>query len=191
LCPLARGKAKRLLVPMAGRASVAYSLKYGSGDLIAQHLTGSGSGDVDRARASYFFAFGGYYGVINYSVFWLLSRCPFPTTPWAKAIFSAFMDGGVHVPLSFYPQFYFFKELMSSPDWRQKPLSEHFLAGLAKYKTNMFEDVVASLGVFLPLGILNFRYVPLVWRSPVLASTSVIFPIIVSTQRGASVTDGS
>jgi len=44
--------------------------------------------------------------VVNYSVFWLLSRSPFPTTPWAKALFSALFDGGVHVPLSFYPQFY-------------------------------------------------------------------------------------
>ena len=91
---------------MAGRASVAYSLKYGTGDLIAQQLSGDTSGSVDRTRASYFFVFGGYYGVVNYSVFWLLSRSPFPTTPWAKAVFSAFFDGGVHVPLSFYPQFY-------------------------------------------------------------------------------------
>lgn len=80
---------------------------------------------------------------------------------------------------------------MSSSDWRQKPLREHFAAGLAKYRTNMFDDITASLGVFLPLGILNFRFVPLVWRSPVLACTSIVFPVIVSMQRGASVSDGS
>jgi len=91
---------------MAGRASLAFSLKYGTGDLIAQHISSDTNGAVDRTRASYFFAFGGYYGVVNYSVFWLLSRSPFPTTPWAKALFSALFDGGVHVPLSFYPQFY-------------------------------------------------------------------------------------
>jgi len=62
---------------------------------------------------------------------------------------------------------------------------------MAKYKANMFNDIAAGLAVFLPLGILNFRFVPLVWRSPVLACTSVIFPVIVSMQRGSSVSDGS
>ena len=170
---------------------MAYSLKYGSGDLIAQQLSSDAGGGVDKKRSSYFFAFGSYYGIVNYSVFWLLSRCPFPATPWAKAVFSACVDGGVHVPLLFYPQFYFFKELVSAPNLHEKSLSEHFHAGMAKYKSNVFEDVAASLGVFLPLGILNFRFVPLVWRSPVLACSSIIFPIIVSVQRGASVSDGS
>jgi hypothetical protein len=171
---------------MAGRASLAYSLKYCLGDLIAQKVIGGSDQSIDRVRAASFLTFGGYYGVVNYTVFRLLQTSPWPVAPWSKALFSAVFDGCVHVPLSFYPQFYFFKELVSSK--QTKPLSDHFCAGLAKYRHNWFEDCIASAAVFVPIGLLNFRFVPLVWRSPVLAATSVVFPIIVSTQRGASFT---
>ena len=93
---------------MAGRASLAYSLKYCIGDLIAQKVIGGSDQSIDRVRAASFLTFGGYYGVVNYTVFRLLQTSPWPVAPWSKALFSAVFDGCVHVPLSFYPQFYFF-----------------------------------------------------------------------------------
>ena len=91
----------------------------------------------------------------------------------------------------FYPQFYFFKELIASPNWRARTLSEHFWAGIDKYKANFVQDIAASAAVFVPVGLLNFRFVPLIWRTPMLAMFSIAFPIIVSSQRGASVSDGT
>ena len=173
-----------VLTAMAGRASMALGIKYMTGDLIAQKAASGPGSTIDRERAYYFLGFGSYYGIINYCVFSGLHRFSPLGSPWAKATFSAWFDGCVHVPLSFYPQFYFLKECVFSSE--ERSLEEHFRAGLAKYMANWREDCIASAGVFVPLGILNFRFVPLVWRTPVLSVLGLIFPIVLSTQRGAS-----
>ena len=209
---------------MAGRASVAMACKYCTGDVIAQKAA-SFDAELDRRRAGYFFGFGAYYGIVNYNVFRFLAWSPWPVNPWAKAVASACFDGLVHVPISFYPQFYFVKEFVTSSEKRTP--QEHFQVGLSKYRANWKEDVFASAAVFIPLGIANFRcarpcprisnatgpveniegrsqmrpfldratdrphphgrsFVPLVWRTPFLSLVGVIFPIVLSTQRGAT-----
>lgn len=139
---------------MALRASVAMGLKYGIADWIAQRAT-SADGQLDQRRAGYFLGFGCYYGVINYNVFRALAWSPWPSNPWNKAIMSACFDGLVHVPISFYPQFYFVKEVVTSHE--QRTLVEHFRVGLQKYSVNWKEDILASAAVFIPVGIANFR----------------------------------
>ena len=158
---------------MAGRAAVFMGIKYGTGDVIAQSAAAGPSVEIDRKRASYFWLFGTYYGVINYNVFRLLAMSPWPVTPWPKAVFSALMDGCVHVPISFYPQFYFVKELVASSESR--PLHEHFHNGMSKYMTNWYEDVLASAAVFGSVGILNFRCVPAT-SMQILTGSSLLVP---------------
>jgi hypothetical protein len=165
-------------------AQVFLSLKYGTGDVIAQNANiAMHGGEFDRRRAAMFYGFGGYYGVWFYGLCKVLNAVPIPN-PWAKAIFSAAFDGFVHVPLWFFPQFYTFKDWVTSTESRG--LRHHASVGLDKWKRNWRGDVLASAGVFIPLGIFNFRFVPLRWRVPFLSCTSIIFPIIVSTTRGKS-----
>lgn len=85
------------------RAMATLGLKYGAGDLIAQQATNPG-GEINCARAVTFAAFGTYYGFVNYSVFRALAWSPVPAGLWPKALFSAFFDGCVHVPILLYPQ---------------------------------------------------------------------------------------
>ena len=85
------------------RAMATLGLKYGAGDLIAQQATNPG-GEINCARAGVFLAFGTYYGFVNYSVFRALAWSPVPAGLWPKALFSAFFDGCVHVPILLYPQ---------------------------------------------------------------------------------------
>lgn len=172
---------------MAGRASLFLGLKYGTGDVIAQHAAiaqGAQAGDeFDRRRAAMFYGFGGYYGVVFYNIVRALNALPIPN-PWAKALVCSLIDGFIHVPGLFLPQFYVFKEWVTSPEPRR--LSDHASIGLGKWSTNWASDMFASAAVFVPLGIINFRFISLRWRVPFLASTSIIFPIILSTTRGAS-----
>ena len=100
-------------------------------------------------------AYGAADGVVNYSVFVALQRCPIPVDPWRKAVMSACCDGLVHVPISFYPQFYFVREWWFSRERRSA--SEHFAEGLRKYRLNWRSDILASAAVFVPVGVLNFR----------------------------------
>ena len=141
---------------MAGRASAFLSFKYGTGDVIAQRAAfGEEEPDeFDRRRAALFYGFGGYYGVIFYSVVKALSWVPIPN-PWTKAVFSACFDGFVHVPFLFLPQFYFFKEVVTCPE--ERCADEHLRVGLQKWRSNYASDALASAGVFIPLGIINFR----------------------------------
>ena len=72
----------------------------------------------------------------------------------------------------------------------QRSPSEHFWVGISKYRANIVQDVVASAAVFIPVGVINFRYVPLAWRTPFCSAFGLLFPIIVSWQRGAQVVEG-
>eukprot|EP01052_Picozoa_sp_SAG31_P029717 SAG31_NODE_2977_length_4833_cov_5.035488_2_plen_79_part_00 len=67
----------------------------------------------------------------------------------------------------------------------RRSLSEHFQIGLAKYSKNWRSDVLASAAVFVPMGIINFRFVRLQWRTPFISVFGLIFPVVVSWQRGA------
>ena len=87
------------------RAMVTLGLKYGAADVIAQQAASPG-GEINRTRAFTFAAFGTYYGFVNYTVFRALAWSPWPAAPWPKALFSAFFDGCVHVPILLYPQLY-------------------------------------------------------------------------------------
>jgi hypothetical protein len=166
-------------------ASIFLGLKYGTGDVIAQRVAiGRGSGDeFDKERAAMFYGFGGYYGVVFYNVVRAMNAIPI-SNPWAKAVVCSLFDGFVHVPMLFLPQFYIFKEWLTSPEPRS--LSEHMNIGLSKWSGNWWSDMTASACVFVPLGIINFRFISLRFRVPFLACTSIVFPIVLSTTRGAS-----
>ena len=166
------------------KACITLGLKYGAGDVIVQKAS-SPTGEIDKPRACIFWAFGTYYGFVNYTCFRLLAWSPWPRLPWPKAAFSAFVDGCVHVPIVLYPQLYFVSELVMSGETRT--LREHFDVGMSKYYTNVLGDIAASAGVFIPVGVVNFRYVPLAWRTPFCAAFGLLFPILVSWQRGSQI----
>lgn len=167
---------------MAGRAAVFLGAKYCLGDMIGQNASFPDA-PLDTSRLALFTAFGTSFGVQNYMFFKLLDMNPFIINPWAKAVFSACADGLINVPLNLYPQFYFVKELSQASD-PEVSYQQHFANGLAKYSNNYKADILASAGVFIPLGALNFKFVPLAWRTPFCAVFGMIFPIILSYQRG-------
>lgn len=195
------GRASQLLPAVSGLplAQLFLSLKYGTGDVIAQQaiIAMGSSSEFDKRRAAMFYGFGAYYGAWFYGLCKILNGLPI-ANPWAKAVFSATFDGFVHVPLWFFPQFYTFKEWVTATEPRS--LREHTAVGLDKWQRNWRQDVLtsasnsarhlptylkhaaltqrmhrvcsrlralqvlASAGVFVPLGIFNFRFVPLRWR---------------------------
>ena len=112
------------------RAMATLGLKYGAGDLIAQQATNPG-GEINCARAVVFASFGTYYGFVNYSVFRALAWSPVPAGLWPKALFSAFFDGCVHVPILLYPQLLRSAQTASrqrqgwTPTARDAPALEH------------------------------------------------------------------
>ena len=59
-----------------------------------------------------------------------------------KALASACFDGFVNVPVGFYPQFYCFKEVVTSTENRS--LLDHCSSGLAKYGANWRADILTS-----------------------------------------------
>ena len=124
-------------------AQLFLSLKYGTGDVIAQQaiIAMGSSSEFDQRRAAMFYGFGAYYGAWFYGLCKILNGLPI-ANPWAKAVFSATFDGFVHVPLWFFPQFYTFKEWVTATEPRS--LREHAAVGLDKWQRNWRQDVLTS-----------------------------------------------
>lgn len=94
-----------------------------------------------------------------------------------------FLDQCVHHPLMYFPAFYCTKELVMrpEPDIRQC---------LQEYQINMKEDLLALWKIWVPATLVNFAFMPLWARIPTVATTSLVWTMILSAMRGGDVSHG-
>ena len=141
---------------------------------------------LDTRRLGLFACWGAYYGVINYNVFRLISRIQWGG-PWRGTFGMMAIDIFAHLPVLFYPQFYFARELAFAPAWPTSvsELRDHAVTGLSKYHANFVGDITTLVVVFVPIDLVMFRWLPLHMRTPFLGMVGIIFPLALSKLRGA------
>lgn len=156
-------------------ASIAFSLKYGAADTLAQALQGQGQAaesdasrehkttkdtkdttiNKDRQRTILFFLFGALYGGFNYYVFRTYTRIPL-TNASGRAVAMTAIDTVLHLPFVFMPSFYCARAAISSPtgdfgdgfgDGRDSGSGE----GAGSF------SLTTQLGAVLSLGIADWR----------------------------------
>lgn len=86
-----------------------------------------------------------------------------------------FVDQCIHHPFVYFPVFYTLKEAVAGGT---------FSSAMEKYRTNLLEDCTALWKVWVPASILNFGFSPLYMRIPVVATTSLLWTMILSYMRG-------
>eukprot|EP00617_Octactis_speculum_P021561 CAMPEP_0185752756 /NCGR_PEP_ID=MMETSP1174-20130828/11537_1 /TAXON_ID=35687 /ORGANISM="Dictyocha speculum, Strain CCMP1381" /LENGTH=413 /DNA_ID=CAMNT_0028430321 /DNA_START=16 /DNA_END=1257 /DNA_ORIENTATION=+ len=158
--------------------------------------------DIDWRRNSAFGLFGMFYlGGVQYGLYVELFGRMFPKAaefaakPIAEKmkdprgtvnmLTQVFLDQCVHHPLLYFPVFYSLKEVVAGGN---------VMDGMRKYQKNWREDMWALWKVWVPSTIINFTFSPMWMRIPFVASTSLIWTVILSTMRGRNeedIVDGS
>ncbi|KAJ8598696.1 hypothetical protein CTAYLR_003109 [Chrysophaeum taylorii] len=148
--------------------------------------------EIDWRRNASFAAFGfGYLGIVQYTLYVPVFGRLFPgaaafaakplrdklADPKGLATLAAqvFLDQCVHHPFAYFPAFYATKELVTRGNVE---------LALSKWKENFWADLQALWQVWVPATILNFAFSPMWLRIPVVASTSLLWTMILSTMRG-------
>ena len=174
-------------------ASASLCVKYIAADVMVQRLDvrqTAGSQDavapIDTRRLGLFACWGAYYGTVNYHVFRLMSRIQWGGK-WRGTFGMMAIDIFAHLPVLFYPQFYFARELAFAPSWptSASELREHAETGLGKYRANFVADITTLVVVFVPIDLVMFRWLPLHMRTPFLGLVGIVFPMALSKLRGA------
>lgn len=102
--------------------------------------------------------------------------------PGQRAVLSqVVLDQCVHHPLLYFPAFYITREVVE-----HGASAGAVQAALAKYSTNVREDMLALWKLWVPVTCLNFAFSPMWLRIPVVATTSLAWTAILSAMRGAS-----
>jgi len=86
------------------------------------------------------------------------------------------IDQVLHHPFMYFPAFYSLKEVVNGGK---------IADGLAKYRRNMKEDLVALWKLWIPSTIINFAFMPMHLRIPWVATTSLFWTAILSYMRGS------
>ena len=170
-------------------------------DLMAQKLVEQRE-TVDWKRNMAFAAFGFFYlGGVQYAIYVPIFGRIFPTIkPFtAKSIrdkmkdvrgmfecaAQVFLDQCVHHPLMYFPAFYCTRELVVHSD---KP---DLMKCLREYRNNIKEDLLALWTIWVPATLFNFAFMPMWARIPTVATTSLVWSVILSTMRGGDVGMGA
>ena len=157
---------------------------------------------VDWKRNMAFAAFGFFYlGGVQYAIYVPIFGRIFPTIkPFtAKSIrdkmkdvrgmfestAQVFLDQCVHHPLMYFPAFYCTRELVVHSD---KP---DLMKCLREYRNNIKEDLLALWTIWVPATLFNFAFMPMWARIPTVATTSLVWSVILSTMRGGDVGMGA
>jgi len=152
--------------------------------------------EIDWKRNAAFASFGfGYLGIIQYSLYVPVFGRLFPRAEafaakplrekavdfkgQAALAAQVFLDQAVHHPFMYFPAFYMTKELVcmgaeASPSRVYETWS-----------TNFWPDLWALWKLWVPATAMNFAFSPMWLRIPVVASTSLIWTMILSSMRGA------
>ena len=136
---------------------------------------------VDRKRMAMFFAFGaGYQGcaqywMLNHWFEWWFTAHRFST---AKKVLAANL---IADPVFFFPTFYSLKEILATGECTRETVP----AALAKYRSNLFEDIRNSWMIWFPTHMVTYALVPIHLRMPWVACVSFGYVGLVSMMRGA------
>jgi len=159
---------------------VTSGLKTSAADFFAQKVI-EGKKEMDWTRHAVFCTFGFVYlGGFQYYLY----NVKF--TQWCAPITERFghkavapikvaIDQGIHHPFMYFPVFFSMKAIVSG-----QPLS----TAVEKYRTEIWESVKALWGVWVPLQLINFAFVPRHMRIPAVAGISFGWTIILSVMQG-------
>jgi len=102
-----------------------------------------------------------------------------PTPPPNALLKAVTLDQFVHVPLIYFPLFYTFKELGESTF--SNPPSRSTI--MKNYKENFKNDMLISASIFMPIQLLNYKYIPTHLRVPLLSSCGFLYVMLLSYLR--------
>lgn len=178
------------------RFGMGYSLLKTSGcDLMVQYALEKRE-KIDWRRNIAFGSFGLFYlGGVQYMIYVPLFSRLFPNAATFAGktvgeklkdvkgirdlVSQVFLDQFVHHPLLYFPTFYMIKDFVTSDT--PNPLN-----AVKEYQKNMFEDLPALWKIWVPSTFINFAFMPMWARIPWVASTSLIWTVILSAMRGAT-----
>ena len=163
-------------------------------DLVVQKVV-ERKEEVDWKRNMAFGAFGCFYlGGVQYALYVPIFSRIFPNAASfaektvreklkdyrgiAALNAQVFLDQCVHHPLMYFPVFYMTRELVVNSD------SPDMKGALLKYKDNMKEDLLALWKIWVPATFVNFAFMPMWGRIPWVASTSLVWTMVLSAMRG-------
>ena len=165
-------------------------------DLVVQVLIERRT-EIDWKRNAAFASFGfGYLGIVQYSLYVPVFKKLFPKAEAFAAkslrdkakdikgqgtvIAQVFLDQCVHHPFMYFPAFYMTKELVCmGSDTSVTKVYE-------RWSENFWPDLFALWKIWVPASMLNFAFSPMWLRIPVVASTSLVWTMILSTMRGGA-----
>ena len=101
-----------------------------------------------------------------------------------RPLVTAVLDAIVTCTVLYYPPFYVVSEGIQN-GWTTRPASELVSTALGRWQTNMAEDVTAMAAFWIPANYMNFRFVPLHLRMPVMSLVGAGWAAILSGLRGA------
>lgn len=170
-------------------ACTLFSGKYTAADAMVQVGTGS-EDSFDSARLGLFSGFGFYYGAVNYYVYRTIEKVPWGGGMRAAVGMSIF-DIFIHLPFSFYPQFYLFRAAVFAEP-RPSSLSEFLerspgfsAAAFKTYTDNFVSDLKTLVIVFTPIDLAS---TPAADRTPLPLNTlPVTLNVLARASRCASV----
>ena len=141
----------------------------------------------DLHRMGSFMAFVAFYsagpGYLAYNVL-------YPRFLPGRPLVTAVLDAIVTCTVLYYPPFYVVSEGIQN-GWTTRPASELVSTALGRWQTNMGEDVAAMAAFWIPANYMNFRFVPLHLRMPVMSLVGAGWAAILSGLRGAEATSSS
>ena len=178
--------------------SVLAALKTGGADYFVQRcFEERDHADVQWARVAAFTLFGaGYLGCVQYFVYVrAFTRVLFPR---AKAFLDmpvrarlrdarglrdslgqVALDSFVHAPFMYFPAFYACKGAVEA---RGAPGCID--AGIAKWRANLWDDMLEYWKVWSPAQLVNFTLLPGHMRIPFIAAVSLFWTVLLSLARG-------
>lgn len=154
---------------------------------------------VDWKRNAAFAAFGFIYlGGVQYTLYVPVFGRLFPnaakfaakplrqklkdTKGMIQLVAQTFLDQCVHHPLMYFPAFYITKELVMAPTG-----TPDIGRVLADYRRNMKEDLLALWKIWVPATLINFAFMPMHLRIPMVAGVSLLWTCVLSAMRGGDV----
>lgn len=171
-------------------------LKTSASDLLVQKFIEKRE-NIDWRRNSAFAMFGfGYLGIVQYSLYVPIFSRIFPRGVEFAAktvrekmrdgkgqmtvLAQVFVDQCIHHPFMYFPAFYLTKEFVSN-----RASGSDYAGALATWQANFWPDLYALWQIWVPCTLLNFAFSPLWMRIPVVASTSLVWTMILSGMRGS------
>ena len=140
----------------------------------------------DWRRTSVFTTFAFLYGV---GPGYLFYNRVYPAVFGKRHLAAVLVDSIFTCTLTYYPLFYCVQDGLTNGFTTRSP-ADLVRSAMVPWKANMFDDVAAMFAFWVPVNYLNFRFVPLAFRLPVMSATGAIWAIILSAMRGGGGEEG-